>query len=162
MCSGYSHLHVCIAGVYLQSVTSFCTVLMVSLEAQRLILRKSSLLVFSPFSGFYGPCIFACPHVMEILHLLTVSLLGFSHMGLWSILNFVYGMMWKSGLILSPRAYHVICIVYWEKNSFSTQGPLLLIKWSYMCSCITWLTVSFLGVFVYPCSNTTLSYHLLE
>lgn len=80
MCSGYSHLHVCIAGVYLQSVTSFCTVLMVSLEAQRLILRKSSLLVFSPFSGFCGPCIFACPHVMEILHLLTVSLLVFSHM----------------------------------------------------------------------------------
>ena len=47
-----------------------------------------------------------------------------------------------------------------KKNSFSTQGPLLLIRWSYMCSCITWLTVLCLGLFVYPCSDTTLSYPL--
>lgn len=47
-----------------------------------------------------------------------------------------------------------------KKKFFFHTGPLLLVKWPYMCSCITWLTVLFLGLFVCPCSNTTLSYPL--
>lgn len=150
-------MDVCIADVYLQSVTSFCTILTVSLDDQRLTLMQSSLLVFPSLEWFLWP-LYLClsPYQEDTPSSRSFSVLLLTHRSLIPPELCVWHHVEVKARFF-PCAYHVMCIVYWKKNSFSTQGPLLLIRWSYMCSCITWLTVLFLGLFVYPCSDTTLS-----
>ena len=134
-------MDVCIAAVYLQSVTSFCTILMVSLDDQRLTLMKSNLLVFPSLEWFLWP-LYLClsPYHEDTPSSGSFSVLLLKHRSLippkLSVWHDVEVKAHFFPMCISCDMHRLL-----KKNSFSTQGPLLSIRWSYMCSCITWLTV---------------------